>query len=416
MKVKIIDAMPGTGKTTYAFQMMREDEEGKYIYCSPYLAEVGDGAKRGRIQKEIPCKGFVSPSSIPSKGRSFERLVKQGKNVAITHSLLSGINDATIQAIRDQGYKLVLDETLQPISVFQQLSPEDVAILVDANRVVVGEGGKLEWNKEDFPDYSGRDEEVKQLCDKGGLFAPVGLSGLLEVLQPEVITCFQEVTILTYMFEGSIMASWMRLKGIPYSFIDSSCFHDPAASLAALRDNLIFLEPSRTIKALHTKANGEYTSGAFSVSWYERNQGALDTIRRSLSSTAKKLPKSDKIFWTTFKKYEEQLQGSRYTRPEVKKEGAKKILVSPFVPKNMRASNEYRDYNTCFYCCNIYPHTVIQNYLKAHGVEIDKDVFALSEIVQFIFRGSIRQGKKMKLLVLSDRMRNLLQDFVGTTQ
>jgi hypothetical protein len=39
---------------------------------------------------------------------------------------------------------------------------------------------------------------------------------------------------------------------------------------------------------------------------------------------------------------------------------------------------------------------------------VDSDMFALSEMIQFIWRGAIRQGKPMKVLILSERMRNLL--------
>lgn len=253
--VEVIDAMPGTGKTTYAFQLIREDTEGKYVYCSPYLSEVGDGARKGRVHKEVPGKNFVAPSS-PSKMKSLERLLSQGRNVSITHSLLSSTPLHVAELIHEKGYKLVLDETLQPISVFQDLSPEDISILVDSNRVVVKDNGGMEWNHDQHPSYRGRDERIKELCDKGSLFAPVGLSSLLEVMHSSVITCFREVKILTYLFEGSIMSSWMKLKQIPYSYVDSSLFHNPQEHLEALRRNLEFLEPSRTIKNLQ-KREGE---------------------------------------------------------------------------------------------------------------------------------------------------------------
>lgn len=412
MGVEIVDSMPGSGKTTLAFQEMKDNPDCKWVYCSPYLAEVGDGNKKGRIQRALPELSFKSPKA-PGKMRSFEALLKQGKNVAISHSLLAGLSQEGAEIIKGGGYRLILDETLQPISTYQDLSAEDVSILLDSERVGKREDGSLEWNYEQFPNYQGRDDAIKRLCDNYALFAPSGNNGLLEVMNENVVTAFDTVKILTFMFEGSIMSSWLKLKGIPYGYVDVSGFYNHVQAVETLRTNLVFMEPSRTIRELHVGASGKYSPGTFSVTWYEHNKQALDTIRRSLTSVSKKLPKSDRIFWTTFKRYEDALQGARYTRPEVRTVDSKKILVSPFVPKNMRASNDYKDYNTCFYCCNIYPHTIIASYLKAHGVSIDRDAFALSEMLQFILRGSLRTNKKMKLLVLSDRMRSLLQAFLN---
>jgi hypothetical protein len=50
----------------------------------------------------------------------------------------------------------------------------------------------------------------------------------------------------------------------------------------------------------------------------------------------------------------------------------------------------------------------IVNYLQSNGIDVDEDMYALSEMIQFIWRGAIRQGKPMKVLILSERMRNLL--------
>lgn len=116
------------------------------------------------------------------------------------------------------------------------------------------------------------------------------------------------------------------------------------------------------------------------------------------------------VFWTTFKDYESKLQGIGYTR-------AKKIngeLRKAFVSKNMRASNEYRDCVNCIYMVNIYPHGSLNNHLISYGVVLDQELYALSELIQFIFRGSIRDHKPMHLYILSDRMRRLFTEWLDT--
>jgi phosphoribosyl-AMP cyclohydrolase len=43
------------------------------------------------------------------------------------------------------------------------------------------------------------------------------------------------------------------------------------------------------------------------------------------------------------------------------------------------------------------------------GVNLDEDLFALSEMIQFIWRSRIREGKPIDLFVPSGRMRTILK-------
>ena len=47
-------------------------------------------------------------------------------------------------------------------------------------------------------------------------------------------------------------------------------------------------------------------------------------------------------------------------------------------------------------------------FFTEKGVKIDEDAWALSEMIQFLFRGCIRDDKPMELYIPSSRMRNLL--------
>ena len=48
-----------------------------------------------------------------------------------------------------------------------------------------------------------------------------------------------------------------------------------------------------------------------------------------------------------------------------------------------------------------------------NDIEINDDKFALSELVQFIFRSAIRNGKEILIYLPSKRMRNILQDWIN---
>ena len=44
---------------------------------------------------------------------------------------------------------------------------------------------------------------------------------------------------------------------------------------------------------------------------------------------------------------------------------------------------------------------------------MEEDAYALSELIQWIFRSAIRDGKEIWLYIPSKRMRNLLIDWIG---
>lgn len=79
---------------------------------------------------------------------------------------------------------------------------------------------------------------------------------------------------------------------------------------------------------------------------------------------------------------------------------------------NLRATNKYRDRVSVAYLVNIFMNPVVKNFFQENGVEIEKDSYALSEMVQLIFRAAIRDGNPITVYVPSKRMRELLEDWL----
>ena len=50
----------------------------------------------------------------------------------------------------------------------------------------------------------------------------------------------------------------------------------------------------------------------------------------------------------------------------------------------------------------------IKNFFVCHGVDVDEENYALSELIQWIWRSRIRLGYDIDLYLPSERMRNLL--------
>ena len=112
----------------------------------------------------------------------------------------------------------------------------------------------------------------------------------------------------------------------------------------------------------------------------------------------KRNSKSGENLWTTFADFQKILSGKGYGRA--------------FVPVNMRASNQYRERTSIAYPVNRYINTGVKNFFIKHGVETDEDGFATSEMLQFIWRSAIRDGKEIWIYIPSIRMRTLLKNWI----
>jgi len=99
-----------------------------------------------------------------------------------------------------------------------------------------------------------------------------------------------------------------------------------------------------------------------------------------------------------FKDYANELKNKKY--------GAE------FAPINLRVTNEFSNKTSIAYVVNRYMNPIITNYLKSHDIKVNQDLYALSEMVQFIFRSAVREGNKIKLFVPSYRMREILVNWL----
>ena len=113
--------------------------------------------------------------------------------------------------------------------------------------------------------------------------------------------------------------------------------------------------------------------------------------------------------WTTYK--------TQLTTDGVQAAKWKEALQDPlykagFLPCNSKGTNSFRHKTALAYLLNIFPNTALANYLSANGVPLDRDRYALSEMIQWIWRSAIRDGKEVTLYVPSRRMRTLLTDWL----
>lgn len=111
--ITVIDTIMGTGKTSYAIQMMSEAKElQSFIYITPFLSEVE------RIKTALPEKNFLTPTPSNRKGSKLEGLkilLRRGENIVSTHALFKRCDEEIIELLKSNNYILILDECMDVV-------------------------------------------------------------------------------------------------------------------------------------------------------------------------------------------------------------------------------------------------------------------------------------------------------------
>lgn len=393
MKVKVIDSIMGSGKTSAIINMInKSDREDKFIYITPYLDEVA------RIEDCCKDKNFKQPISINgSKLNGIKRLLINNHNIVSTHSLFHLFDDEIFDLIHTKGYKLIMDEVTEVIEQYSDLSKSDVKVIFENNLAHIDENNYIIWDDYDYE--FGKFSQFKHLCEVKALqmFGETIVMWLFPIKSFEM---FEDIYILTYMFNGQIQKWYYDFYNVEYEWY-----------IATNRNGDYFIErgfdTSKISKSLiniceHKINNIGDNAYSLSKSWYEKsikNNMIIDLKNNVLNYFCGILKtKSEDIIWTTFKGYEKKIKGKGYTKG--------------FIPLNLRASNRYKNRTSCAYLVNRYVNPVVKQFFEKNGINVDEDAYALSEMLQWIWRSAIRDGKPINIYIPSKRMRMLLMNWL----
>lgn len=387
----------GRGKTSAAIRYMREHaSEKRFLYITPFLDEV---------DRICDCCDFdQSDGEYMSKYTELKRNLEQGKNISATHALFHMIGDDALEIIRNKGYSLIIDESLSVVEKVGVTS-WDFDIII-GNLATVNENGSIEWNDSE---YAGNYSEYKKLADRKRLYR-VGNS-LFNVMNPEILASFDDVTMMTYLFNGQIIRGYLDYFGIDYS-VSGIETDGQGYKFSDEPDRPGSANYSDIIKIIDDRRMNEVGTGrtALSKNWYERrsyNHQEVATIRKNLRKFFREYEtkeKSGKIMWTSFKCAREKIVDKKTKR-----------FSNSFLQISARATNAYRDRERIAYLANRFVDPNIIALFSEKGITIDQNEFALSEMLQWIWRSAVRDGKPIDLYIPSERMRRLLVEWMNRT-
>ena len=214
------------------------------------------------------------------------------------------------------------------------------------------------------------------------------------IFPANIIPAFSDVYILTFMFEGSHIKHFFDINNLTYNFF----FIGNEGNLYSGRQNLS--EEKHRLSKLINLYNGNLNllgekDSALCSTWYDKNMknglvkvvanNAYNYLHNKCSATA------ENAMYTTF--------------ADVKKKYPVKSFANSFVSCNLRATNDYRGKCNLCYMINVFDNPYVLHYFADYGTTINQDAIALNQLLQWIWRSTIREGNEINLYIPSKRMR-----------
>lgn len=412
--IEILDCCCGSGKTTKLIDdISKLNNDTKVIYVTPLLSEcyrvsgaypkeTEDGDvdySQPEIQEfggyiydtshKLYSKFFQHPTASNKDGSKLTgltSLLEQGHNITTTHALFRSLTKEHLDLIKSQNYLLVIDEVLSVYTEYLELKNELPKLLENKIMFLDTDGVTLRWNRTLCCDLERYETEIN-LCDSGSLLL-LDNKVLLWEMSPEILSCFKQIKMATYLFDGSYMCGFLKYHGFTYT-------------------TETFGKKGKDFKSLIQIVNDDKLNKigdritALSSSSQVNNRTYNEQLKKNLVNLFNhkhKVPKEERL-WCCYKGAFNSIKGFGYTKN--------------FLAVGTKATNNYAHTSVVAFTVNLFANPIIARHLQTKGITIDENKLALGEMIQWLYRSRIRKDESIVAYIPSRRMRELLIDWLN---
>jgi hypothetical protein len=230
-------------------------------------------------------------------------------------------------------------------------------------------------------------------------------------------TAFKNIYILTFMFESQIQSSYFKfhdLKYRTYNVIDTGKYDEESDRkvyeielknnleherkwIRSIRERIEIVEKPEWNVVGSGRVSVAGVDTTLSKSWYMEEYSTNPSKRELLISSAEKFCRRvlnvsesvgvgfQDVIWSTFKTYARDMLNDTHI-----------LTGNNFLSIGTRATNDYSHAIAVVYLINKFSEPYLNKFFDVHNVELNQDSYALSELIQFIFRSNLRVVEPIK--------------------
>ena len=388
--VKFIDRPCGTGKTTRMINSFCPTEQ--YLVVVPTLSEVQRVLRDSRVPFTEPDEKIYG-----TKMAHLERLLAEGENIVTTHKLFDAVD---IRSVDLSAYNLFIDEVFDVIENVHGPSNEawDAVYIRDRYATVDSAGQVTPTDKwRDQPKKLDPTLRFDLFCKAdAGRLHKTDNGYFVDVVTPDLFTKPKQTVVHTYLAEVSLMAAYLNRHGIPY-VID--------------RDHS--LDMKQRAKAQHLLSIHQI-SALENISMSHTKQGLMRGRQAATVSAALKNLRSRSLRGVEAKDIMITCRKDKWLDHNDSRKGAfayqSKLTAACWIAKTTKGTNEYRNCTHAVYLSKLNLSPNIIDYLGIDK-QFEKD-WAVSELIQWLYRTGLRDGQKVELYLASSHMKCLLEEWL----
>ena len=352
----------------------------------------------------------------------FIEAVQDNKSVITTHALFALLNEWDLDALKNlTEYELIIDETIVLVNK-EVIRSVDIELARDAGLIEVQGHPTIEGLEFYSMLPAGGNHK-----ERGGILTKIinAVSGkhiyvvdernIVFVVPPEKFESFRNVTLLTYLFDGSETNAWLDVFRLPYEHkelykIDETKTgkkpHDCSYSGKQFEHLLtVYDDKINDIGEKHRKYLGLPLGQTWFVKKGPKHPDVLKLYNNIRTFFRHMSCKREDFLWTCFKPHIEWLRHNEFALKSIDPEETPETWLAA----NTRATNAYSGRHALAFLINVNQFPELIRFFNEQGVNFNNDNFALSRVLQWTWRSAIRKGEPVTLYLPSERMRTLVK-------
>ena len=400
----IIDYPCGLGKTSALISVLDQRPNLKVLVVVQTLAEVK------RMVSSAPVGRLHAPEDpglkYRTKGEQLAPLVRAGKSIVITHKLYERVGTLAYQGAFAQ-YKIIIDEVPNAVSPskFNLDLKSFTEFYIDAGYCSLRKDGLVVMTDKGLEEEErlklALNEKLISSISSGRLYYD-GKKNFIQTLPTSLFTNTAGLIVLTFLSEGSLFLKFLEKLQIDYTVSKSRQCHQRFQLQA--RDNL----------KIHRMSSLDKVSFSYSKQTsYTPKSAEVTKVRNALKNLRQRnlaVVDLENLMITCAKKNWLKPLGSDYdkAKPSLFSINSRMFKGANWLPNTTRGTNDYIHCTHAIYLYEQNVNPISLRWLNTDNAEF-RAAYALTEMVQWLWRSQIRNGKAVDVYIPSKRMREILQ-------
>ena len=401
--VTIEDHPCGHGKTTKMIHSLNAEQ--LFLVVVPLRSEVQ------RVLAETLSLGFEEPleamTTEGTKKAALINLVNQRKSIVTTHKLYREIGYLCALGLLSE-YHIIIDEVpevIAPVASISKLSVEE--FYLSTGYLSVDDDGlcsaTTKWRKMKNEVSDTLDKKIMESAEGGNLYL-TSQGTFITALPMMLFYRCMSLTVLTFKSDGSYLLKYLEKYGIQYvikrSDENERLFKEKARSLITFAD----ASALQSINFTYMKQTE-----------IKENSTTCDKIRSALKNARQRHFRDTPLVDVMVTCAEQNWRDSKaFKKGRLKLQGFSKntgLGKANWVANQTRGTNDYANCSHLIYLYDKHPMPPITQWLNASTKKFT-EAYALTELIQWVWRSRIRRGEPITLYIPSPRMKRLLLDWL----